>query len=904
MQGDSDGNVLWKVSGRAEARPGRVRGVVGKPPRRPLRRAAGRFGTLPRHRHRWLAAITAVIAGLGVAANEVTVSPSVSGGDYTVSWPSITGAEGYSLHETKGGETTTYDRVTTTASHSFSGKAAGTYSYEVDYCQYGVCAGTGYTAGTVRVNSKPTVAAIGDLRVGNGRTRRANVRITDGDSRDRHTVSATSADTSVVTVSVSGRQLSLTAIERGAAQITYSATDNSGVSNATSDARTFVATVPNSRPVVAALSAQSLVGGGSTELTVAVTDADANDTHTIAARSGDTGVATVAVAEEELTVSAVGRGSATVTYWATDNSEETTARSRSRTFRVTVANSRPSVTAVADQSVAVSTSASIDLAVEDGDAGDTHTASASTSDATIAEVSVSGTTLTLTGVAAGSATITYSVQDNSGATNEDSDEGQFTVLVVESNRRPVVGQLPEMALSVGAPRQATVVVTDGDTGDTHTVSASSSDEDVATVAVSGKTLTVTGLAVGTATVTYSATDDSEASNDESTAKEFLVRVSNARPTVGSLADLSLGIGKEKTATVRVTDRDPEDTHTVAAASSRARVATVSVSGKTLTITGKAVGTATITYSATDSSGAANAKSTDRSFRVTVANSRPTVAAIADRSVAEDGTTQATVSVSDDDAEDTHTISASSNRTRTARVTVDGTTLTIRGIRAGRATISVTADDGTGAANAVSAAVTFDVTVISGSLVVTVTPAVNAGAYTVSWPAVTAAEAYTVHEEHAGRTTSYDRTTTTNSKAFTGKAVGLYTYTIDFCQFGVCSPTGYGASSARVNSRPTVGAATAQTVARRRGRGVRCRRRRGRGRQPVAPRAVGGHRHGDGVRVRHDAQRRWREPRRDHGQLLGDRRHGRREPGVLGAHIPCHRPEQPAEHCPRECRQRR
>ena len=196
-------------------------------------RSAGCFGRAAR---RWsrLVAATAAFVCWGAAADEVTVTPSVSGGDYKVSWPAITAAESYSLHETIGGETTTYDSVTTTASYSFTDKAAGTYSYKVDFCQFGVCSDTGYTAGKVRVNHKPTVAAINDLRVGNGRTRRANVRITDGDSGDRHTVSAKSGSTGVVTVSVSGRQLSLTALERGSSTITYSATDNSGASNAMS----------------------------------------------------------------------------------------------------------------------------------------------------------------------------------------------------------------------------------------------------------------------------------------------------------------------------------------------------------------------------------------------------------------------------------------------------------------------------------------------------------------------------------------------------------------------------------------------------------------------------------------------------------------------------------------------
>ena len=151
---------------------------------------------------------------------------------------------------------------------------------------------------------------------------------------------------------------------------------------------------------------------------------------------------------------------------------------------------------------------------------------------------------------------------------------------------------------------------------------------------------MTGVAVGRATITYSATDDSDASNDESTTKRFPVTVSNARPTVGALDNLTVGIGKEKTATVTVTDSDAEDTHTVAASSSKTSVATVSVSGKTPDDRGQGGG-----QGDDQVLGDGQQQGSQRGVHRTnlhgprVANSRPIVAAISDRSVAEDGTAQ-------------------------------------------------------------------------------------------------------------------------------------------------------------------------------------------------------------------------------------------------------------------------
>ena len=93
-----------------------------------------------------------------------------------------------------------------------------------------------------------------------------------------------------------------------------------------------------------------------------------------------------------------------------------------------------------------------------------------------------------------------------------------------------------------------------------------------------------------------------------------------------------------------------------------------------------------------------------------ANSSPTVAAINDRSVGVGDTATVAVGVSDSNAGDTHTIAASAEAACLADLEVSGTTLTITGLVAGTTTVSVTATDSSGSANATSAAVTFDLTV--------------------------------------------------------------------------------------------------------------------------------------------------------------------------------------------------
>lgn len=92
---------------------------------------------------------------------------------------------------------------------------------------------------------------------------------------------------------------------------------------------------------------------------------------------------------------------------------------------------------------------------------------------------------------------------------------------------------------------------------------------------------------------------------------------NARPLVAAIADQSIIAGEARTLSVTVSDGNADDTHTLRATSSDPSVATVSLFGTSLTITALAEGTATISVTATDNSGAANATSSATTFMVTI-----------------------------------------------------------------------------------------------------------------------------------------------------------------------------------------------------------------------------------------------------------------------------------------------
>ena len=552
------------------------------------------------------------------------------------------------------------------------------------------------------VNSRPVVGSIPDRTVSRGLTRSVAVTVTDDDADDEHTVRASSDASGVATVSVNGKRLTVRGLSCGAATMTVTATDDSGESNATSAAKEFRVTVPNSRPSVGSISDLTVSRGSTGTRTVSVTDGDSGDTPAVSASSSDTGVATVSVSGNRLTVRGVSRGTATITATATDEC----GASGSGEFDVTVPNTRPVVGSIPDRTVSRGLTRSVAVTVTDDDADDEHTVRASSDATGVATVSVNGKRLTVRGLSCGAATMTVTATDDSGESNATSAAKEFRVTV--PNSRPSVGSISDLTVSRGSTGTRTVSVTDGDSGDTPAVSASSSDTGVATVSVSGRRLTVRGVSRGTATITAMATDDCGATGSA----EFDVTVPNSRPVVGSISDLTVSRGSTGTRTVTVTDGDADDTHEVSASSSDEGVATVSVNGKTLTVSGGSRGRATIEVTARDDSGESNDTSAAVRFGVRVPNSRPVVSPIPDKRISRASGGSVTVTVTDADPGDAHTVSARSGDEAVATVDVTGKTLTLESVSSGEATITVTARDDSGESNATSAAVPFEAMVNS------------------------------------------------------------------------------------------------------------------------------------------------------------------------------------------------
>ena len=228
----------------------------------------------------------------------------------------------------------------------------------------------------------------------------------------------------VATVSVSTNRFTVTAVSKGAATVTVTATDPEGLKVAQS----FRVTVPNRAPEAAnALPDLELHVGeeSATDMSAHFVDPD-GDTLFFTAESSDSMVAAAHVSGDRVTVSALAWGTATVTVTASDP-EDLTATG---VFQVTVPNRGPRVhTPMPYRRLEVGEEIEMSLLDHFADPdGDSLTFRAWPSDSSVVSVGVMGNGLTLLAMAKGGAEITVAATDPASLEVE----ANFTVRVPTS----------------------------------------------------------------------------------------------------------------------------------------------------------------------------------------------------------------------------------------------------------------------------------------------------------------------------------------------------------------------------------------------------------------------------------------------------------------------------------------
>ena len=323
--------------------------------------------------------------------------------------------------------------------------------------------------------------------------------------------------------------------------------------------------------------------------------------------------------------------------------------------------------------------------------------------------------------------------------------GDQLIITPPGNRPPMVEQaFPNVTLTLDSASAAewlseTLSVYFSDpAGGILTYAAVSSDPGVATVAVSGSQLTVTGMSAGVTSITVAVA----ATTGLTVTQTFSVTVAAMPPEVAPIADLALGASAVQTVglsthftdtaggglTYTATSGEPTvamvavsgDQLTVmgvsagvtsvtvapiayTATSGDPTVAMVAVSGDQLTVTGVSAGVTSVTVTAAATTGL----TVTQTFSVTVAAMPIEVAPIADLALG--ASAVQTVGLSThftDTAGGGLTYTATSGDPTVAMVAVSGDQLTVTGVSAGVTSVTVTAAATTG----LTVTQTFSVTV--------------------------------------------------------------------------------------------------------------------------------------------------------------------------------------------------
>ncbi|MCB9437482.1 MAG: hypothetical protein H6673_10895 [Anaerolineales bacterium] len=554
-------------------------------------------------------------------------------------------------------------------------------------------------------NTSPTISPIAPLNIQRGQSATIALGIYDADG-DPTTFIATSDNTAIAAVSPNGQAITVTGLSVGVATIRIRVTDGRGGQAQTS----FLATVvepptANNPPNIAPIPGQTLTQNATLNVPVSISDPD-GDTVTFTVTSAAPQIATVSKGTDNASINIAGfsPGSTSVTVTATD----ARGQSRSAAFTVVVnppapTNDPPSIGAIPGQTLEQGKFKDLTLSISDPNGDATTYTLTSSAPAVVGVSDLGGNKLRITGNAEGSSNVTVTVRDARGATASTI----FSVTVTAPpapNQSPTIAAIGNQTIEVGQTLNIDLTMSDPD-GDSLTFSSTSGDTSLVTTGqVDSNTLSITGVAQGSTSITVAVGDGRGGSATTS----FNVQVNpatvpNQNPTIDSIPDQAVEVAKSVKVGLSYSDPDG-DSMSLFANSSNAGIATVFQSADfELTVNGVSTGSATITVTINDARGGTATKTF--SVNVTAANQNPTISAAGDQTCSAGDTLNLSISYSDPDG-DPVSVTPSSDNPAAATASVAGNSLTVNCVAAGGANITLLAEDGQGG----SASATFNVNV--------------------------------------------------------------------------------------------------------------------------------------------------------------------------------------------------
>jgi hypothetical protein len=343
-----------------------------------------------------------------------------------------------------------------------------------------------------------------------------------------------------------------------------------------------------------------------------------------------------------------------VTFTATDNGSPVQSASETITITVTNTNRAPVLAAIGNKSVAENALLTFTISATDAD-GDTLTYSA-TGLPTGATFDAATRTFSWTPTYAqgGSYPVTFTATDNGSPVQSASET--ITITVTNVNRAPVLTAIGDKTVAENALLTFIVTATDAD-GDTLTYSATGLPTG-ATFNPSTRIFnwTPTYAQSGSYPVTFTATDNGTPVQSASETITITVTNVNRAPVLAAIGNKSVAENALLTFTISATDADG-DTITYSA-TGLPTGATFDAATRTFSWTPgyTQAGSYPVTFTATDNGSPVQSASETITITVTNVNAAPELAAIGNKTVAENALLTFTVSATDAD-NDTLTYSA-------------------------------------------------------------------------------------------------------------------------------------------------------------------------------------------------------------------------------------------------------
>ena len=371
-----------------------------------------------------------------------------------------------------------------------------------------------------------------------------------------------------------------------------------------------------------------------------------------------------------------------------------------------VPNTLPVVAnAIADQEIALGYSSVIDIGnvFEDAEGDVTVSAPVSSDEMVVLTSNVDADSIAIIAVSLGEASITLTATDKAGQ----SVSHTFDVTVIEPLDPPAVAmEIADVTVNMGA--SATVDISGTFMHEELAMlnfAITSNDDSTAAGTVDGTTVTVVGVAAGSAEITVTATDRKA----QTASDTFVVTVNAAPAVVASIADLTVTAGVVETVDISGTFSDPDgmagEALTLEVAIANASLATVTLASGTISVNGIDPGTTTITVTATDTHGATS----NTSFGLSVETMPQAVGSIA-AIVLDLGGDAGSVNVSSafqDRDGDALTYSFSLSNTDIVNGSISGSTVNLVALQGGSSTGTVVASDPAGRSASQSFSITVD-----------------------------------------------------------------------------------------------------------------------------------------------------------------------------------------------------